>query len=108
MSILRISVFALSILAAGPALAQDQGDPVAGRALAARWCDNCHVVGAQQSNATSTGAPTFAAIAADRRITPTSVAVFLQTPHARMPDLHLDRNEIDDLTAYIFSLRGKK
>lgn len=107
MSTFRTMIFALSVLAAGPAMAQDQGDVVVGRELAAKWCDNCHVVNARQSNATSTGAPTFDAIAADKRITPMSIEVFLQTPHARMPDLHLDRNEIDDLTAYIFSLREK-
>jgi hypothetical protein len=31
--------------------------------------------------------------------------VFLQTPHDRMPDLHLSREEIDDLIAYILSMR---
>ena len=31
--------------------------------------------------------------------------VFLQTPHHRMPDLHLSRTEIDDVSAYILSLR---
>jgi hypothetical protein len=31
----------------------------------------------------------------------------LQTPHARMPDLHLTRDEVDDLIAYILSLRRK-
>jgi mono/diheme cytochrome c family protein len=30
---------------------------------------------------------------------------FLQTPHQRMPDLHLSREEIDDVAAYILSLR---
>jgi hypothetical protein len=30
---------------------------------------------------------------------------FLQTPHDRMPDLHLTRNEIDDVAAYILSLK---
>jgi len=31
--------------------------------------------------------------------------VFLQTPHGRMPDLHLSRDEIDDVSAYILSLK---
>jgi hypothetical protein len=39
--------------------------------------------------------------------TPLSLRAFLQTPHERMPDLHLSRDEIDDLTAYILSLRRK-
>ena len=39
--------------------------------------------------------------------TPLSLRVFLQTPHNRMPDLHLSRTEIDDLIGYILSLRDK-
>lgn len=98
-------VAALLTLLALPAVAQDEGDAAAGRQLAAKWCDSCHVVGSEQSRAASTGAPPFAVIARDKAVTPMGVRVFLQTPHDRMPDLHLDRNEIDDLTTYIFSLR---
>jgi hypothetical protein len=35
-----------------------------------------------------------------------SLRAFLQTPHARMPDLHLTREEVDDLASYILSLRA--
>jgi hypothetical protein len=31
----------------------------------------------------------------------TTVAYFLLTPHRRMPDMNLSRNEVADLTAYI-------
>jgi hypothetical protein len=34
-----------------------------------------------------------------------SLRAFLQTPHWRMPDLHLTRDEIDDIATYILSLR---
>jgi mono/diheme cytochrome c family protein len=88
-----------------PAPAQDIGDPVVGRAIAQRWCDNCHVVDSDQQRATSTGAPTFAAIARMKSTTPMALRVFLQTPHGRMPDLHLTRSEIDDVSAYILSLK---
>jgi mono/diheme cytochrome c family protein len=87
------------------ALGQDDGDPAAGRALARRWCDTCHVVDQQQQRGTSTGAPTFAAIADMKSATPMALRVFLQTPHGRMPDLHLTRDEIDDVVAYIVSLK---
>jgi hypothetical protein len=39
--------------------------------------------------------------------TPLSLRAFLLTPHARMPDLHLSRDEMDDLAAYILGLRRK-
>jgi hypothetical protein len=45
------------------------------------------------------------AIGEQKSTTALSLRVFLQTPHAQMPDLHLSRDEIDDLAAYILSLR---
>jgi mono/diheme cytochrome c family protein len=87
------------------ALGQDAGDPAAGHALAQRWCDNCHVVGPEQQRGTSTGAPPFAAIANMKSTTAMGLRVFLQTPHGRMPDLHLTRDEIGDVSAYILSLK---
>jgi hypothetical protein len=50
--------------------------------------------------------PTFTAIASMPSTTPIALRVYLQTPHARMPDLHLSRDETDNLIAYILSLRG--
>lgn len=93
----------LSVIPSHRALGQDGGDPASGRALARRWCDSCHVVDPQQQRATSTGAPTFAAIANMKSTTAMGLRVFLQTPHGRMPDLHLTRDEIDDVVAYILS-----
>jgi hypothetical protein len=37
----------------------------------------------------------------------TSLTVFLRTPHDRMPDLSLTREETDDLIAYILSLKRR-
>ena len=89
-----------------PAEAQDTGDPAAGQRLAERWCSGaCHVIGPASERGTSSGTPTFAAIARMPSTTRMSLSVFLQTPHARMPDLHLSRDEIADLAAYILSLR---
>jgi len=38
------------------------------------------------------------------RVTALSLRVFLQSPHERMPDLHLNRDETDNIIAYILSL----
>jgi hypothetical protein len=35
-----------------------------------------------------------------------SLHVFLLTPHANMPNYHLTPQEIDDVVAYILSLRS--
>jgi mono/diheme cytochrome c family protein len=87
--------------------AQEIGDAVAGQQLAERWCSSCHVVGPAPERGISNGAPTFAAIARLKSTTPLSLRAFLLTPHARMPDLHLTRDEMDNLTAYVMSLRDK-
>lgn len=89
------------------ASAQDIGDVAAGHRLVERWCGNCHVAGPDESRGSSTGAPTFTAIAQMKTTTPLGLRAFLQTPHARMPDLQLTRNEIDDIVGYVLSLRRK-
>jgi mono/diheme cytochrome c family protein len=87
--------------------AQEIGNATAGRRLATDWCSSCHVVGPVAERGTSNGAPTFTAIAGMKSTTPTTLKVFLQTPHNGMPDLHLSRGEIGDLTTYILSLKHK-
>src|SRR5579863_7050622 len=93
--------------AAYHAAAQPIGDAAAGHKLAETWCSSCHVVGPAPDHGTSNGAPTFSAIAQMPSTTPLSLRAFLLTPHARMPDLHLTRDEIDDVGGYILSLRHK-
>ena len=88
------------------AAADDMGDPVNGRKIATAWCSNCHAL-AGSKQATATGAPAFSAVAANRAITPLALRAFLQTPHNRMPDLHLSNTEMDDLISYILAPRGK-
>lgn len=99
---LPLAVWAPAAIAA----TDDIGDPVNGRKIATAWCSNCRALtGSKQ--ATATGAPAFSAIAADRAITPLSLRAFLQTPHTRMPDLHLSNPEMDDLISYILAPRRK-
>lgn len=104
----RIALTAVVLLAAAPIplSAQEIGDVAAGNRLAATWCSSCHVVTPSAQTGAATGVPTFAAVARMPSTTPISLRAFLQTPHARMPDLHLSRDETDDLIAYILSLRG--
>ena len=104
--VVRIIALTLICLPAGLS-AQEIGDTVAGERLARNWCSSCHVVGPGAEQGTSNGAPTFAAIARMKSTTPMALTVFLQTPHGRMPDLHLSRGEIDNLIAYIISLKPK-
>lgn len=90
-----------------PVAAQEVGDVEAGGRLAARWCSSCHIVGPTTQQGVSNGAPPFDAIARMSSTTMTSLRVFLMTPHPPMPDLHLSRQEIDDIASYILSLRHR-
>jgi mono/diheme cytochrome c family protein len=104
----HVSLAVAAILAASPfpLTAQEIGDVAAGKRLAETWCSSCHVVAPSAQTGASTGVPTFAAVARMPSTTPISLRAFLQTPHARMPDLHLNRDETDNLIAYILTLRG--
>ena len=94
-------------LAVTPASAMAEellGDPMAGRRLAEDVCSACHVIAPGQASTTEFDAPAFSDLANEPRVTALSLRVFLQTPHERMPDLRLDREETDDVIAYILSL----
>ena len=83
------------------AAAQDIG---AGEKIAKTWCIGCHQVGPEPSRANDV-VPPFAAIAASKGMTTTSLTVFLMTPHTKMPDYSLSRQQIRDVSAYIMSLK---
>ena len=90
----------IAILAPNPARA----DAANGARLARQWCSSCHVLpGASQSEVPQ-GPPPFAAVAKLGK-TPDELRAFLTKPHGAMPDLSLSRSEIEDLLAYIQSLR---
>lgn len=99
---LVMGVAAISGWHISPAFAA--GDAAAGKALAERWCSSCHIVTAEQKTAT-TEAPPFADIAARHADAIDALAGFLADPHPPMPQMSLTRQEIDDLLAYIGSLK---
>ena len=81
-----------------------QTEVAAGGQLAQRWCATCHVVGANQTGSVPQGPPGFPSIAKSG-LSAGQLHAFLSHPHGAMPDLSLTRTEIDDLVAYIQSLR---
>lgn len=108
---MRWLLFAGFVSLAAPAGAQVAtgvavGDAANGAVIAERWCTGCHAVGPASGRATD-GAPTLQSVADRASTTVMSLQVFLRTPHARMPDLSLTREETDDLIAYIVGLRRR-
>lgn len=80
------------------------GDPIAGQKLAQDVCRTCHVVAPDQEPKATIETPAFPDLAKQPGVTAISLRVFLQTPHDRMPDIHLSREETDNIIAYILSL----
>lgn len=81
-----------------------RADAAAGAQLARQWCANCHVIdGAGPAATLPQGPPSFHIVAA--RLDPGQLRAFLSHPHGAMPDLALTRAEIDDLIAYIETLK---
>jgi len=106
MAMRLLTLFGLLATLATPALAQPEpGDAQAGRGLAANWCANCHRIAPGGPGPATDVAASFASIAAMPSTTSMSLRVFLQTPHAGMPDYRLTREQLDDVVAYLLSLR---
>ncbi len=95
---------ALTLFAAGVLPPAARADATAGEHLALQWCANCHVIGNRSPQArVLQGPPSFHTIAG--HLDAGELRTFLSHPHKPMPDLALTRAEIDDLIAYIESLK---
>lgn len=90
--------------AAGAAQLPQGDDPVLrGEALAQAWCMTCHRVGPLGG---SGGRDLdFVAIANMHATTELSLHAFLQSSHRNMPNIILERKDLDDIVAYILSLK---
>jgi mono/diheme cytochrome c family protein len=86
----------------GPASMMDISE---GDRLAHTLCINCHVVDGRSAVVRTDRVPSFPWIAQQPGLTPEYVMGWLATSHERMKDYTLTRDEIRQLTAYIFSLR---
>lgn len=84
--------------------AQQIGDAAVGHALAEEWCGSCHMTGPDSRSGTDLAAP-FSEVARNPQTNEQWLRSFLTTPHDRMPNLSLSREETDNLIAYILSLR---
>lgn len=80
-------------------------DIEAGEKIARTWCAGCHQVGPRPRSAND-AVPPFASIAATKGMTETALTAFLMTPHVKMPDYSLSRQQIRDVSAYIVSLKA--
>jgi mono/diheme cytochrome c family protein len=83
--------------------AQAEGDVKQGKVTAETWCTACHAVGPKGRG--SDVASDFGSIARSR--SDEYLRGFLMRPHPPMPRFELSRQDIDDLVAYLGSLRSR-
>ncbi len=98
-----VAAFILSCAADGARATSVAADR--GRAIAETSCAECHAVGAGAAASPNEDAPTFQSLADRPDMTRTALAVLLRTPHRSMPNLIVPAEDIDDLAAYLASLR---
>ena len=87
------------------AFAQTHASVTRGHEIAKQSCASCHAIGSDdpilEKSAT---APTFKNIAS-QRTDPADLKIFIQIPKHPMPIVHLSSDQIDDVVAYIRSVR---
>jgi mono/diheme cytochrome c family protein len=86
--------FALPVLAAA--------DAQAGRELVLRSCSSCHALSGTKRATDS--APPLSFLAKDNKVRPAWIRGWLMDPHPPMPNIMLNRAQIDNIIAYLNTL----
>jgi mono/diheme cytochrome c family protein len=89
------------------AAAVELGSESAGKDYAQRICAACHDI-EKDDVALFTDVPSFQEIADTQGMSPRALRVWLQTSHPNMPDLIVPPDDMDNVIAYIMSLRTPK
>jgi tetratricopeptide (TPR) repeat protein len=87
---------------------QDIGDAGKGLSYARKVCASCHNVLRSEGVSPNSRAPTFKKIANTPGMSVTALTVWSRTSHPTMPNLIIEPNDMDDLIAYILSLRDQR
>jgi mono/diheme cytochrome c family protein len=106
-------VCAFVLSACGAAAAQETGDPEAGFAIASAICAECHIVTPADA-ALPPPAPLpfeelralpFEHIANTPGITEMALFAWMRTSHPTMPNIILEEDDLQDVVAYVLSLK---
>lgn len=81
------------------------GNAVLGRAYAQQTCAGCHAIAADAAASPNPAAPAFQQIARTPGMTRVALNAWLHSAHPSMPHLIVDQSDIDNLHAYLESLR---
>lgn len=99
----KLGLAALAVIFTAAAHGSSEAaDPQQGEALVRQWCDTCHL--ADNKSASDVGPP-FGQIANDPSYTDARLRAWLHEPHPPMPKFEIDRRRIDNIIAYIRTLK---
>lgn len=98
----RTALLAILLTVLWAPVAAAQMTAMLGEELAQRWCAICHQIG--PSETLRDIPPSFDALA-NRYEDLNWVANYLQDPHLNMEGIDLSRSQIDQITAYLETLR---
>ena len=101
LTIIVVQTIAFSVGSNVAVAAQIVGDAVRGKDITSKWCVGCHV---RDNKMGSDNAPPLTSIAAKGAKSPGFLRSFLAQPHAPMPPLQLNNQEIEDIAAYFGEL----
>ncbi len=76
-----------------------------GLELARKFCQACHIIAADGTETAPVGPPSFPSIANKPGQTAERIIGALVAPHPPMPDMHLTNDEMQDIIAYLDTLR---
>lgn len=106
--LMALSAYGCSSVVRTPGLpAVDDGNAVLGRAYAERTCAACHAVDLGGMRSPDPRARPFDAIANTPGMTRTALNAWLNSSHTNMPDLIVEPENVDNLYAYLFTLKRR-
>lgn len=105
---MRKAILSIVLLGATPlsAWAQEPGSPARGLVYAKERCADCHAIDLATKRSPDRDAPTFKKIANTPGMTPMALTAWLHSSHKVMPDLIVKGDDLNDLIAYIRSLKS--
>jgi mono/diheme cytochrome c family protein len=92
---------------AGSAPAQEVGSAQQGLRLAHQECAECHLVDKVAGRSSNPAAPSFETIAKTEGLTSAALTAMLQTSHRTMPNVVIKGGDLNDMVAYILSLKER-
>jgi len=102
----RVLIAAMIFVVAGSANAQI-GSVQEGRGLAREVCAECHAIDNAANGSANPNAPTFKVIANTPGMTSAALTVALQTTHMTMPNFVIKGDALQNVIAYILSLKER-